>query len=135
MPCSRLGGQIITWSMRVSIATPGSLAQAVPDEHGQAMNALGEPGERALLDVIGQHQRVALPVRVGGLGHAVPALVPDDREGVARGGHEGQPLRAQRRLSVPAFVKDRPHVRLRLVPRQVELYGDRLAQPIAMYAD
>src|SRR5499427_10348411 len=135
MPSSRRGGQIITWSMRISIAPPPSLAQAVPDEHGQPMDALGEPGGRALLHVVGQHQRVALPVSVGGLRHAVPALVADHGEGIAGRGQEAQPLGAKRRLAVPSLVEDGAHVRLRFVPRQVELHGDRLAQRVPVNAD
>src|SRR6267143_5652928 len=123
-------------SMRSALSRAGpSRAKAVADKHREPVEALGQPRQRALLDVIREHQGVALAGGVPRLRDAVPAPVVHDRKGVARRGSEGQPLGTLRGLSVPPLVKDGPELRLGLVPRQVKLHRDGLALSVAMYAD
>src|SRR6266850_7915948 len=93
-------------SMRSALSRAGpSRAQAVADEHREPVEALGQPRERALLDVIREHQGVALAGGVPRLRDAVPAPMPHDGKGVARRGTEGQPLDALRGFSVPPLVE------------------------------
>src|SRR6266508_6401971 len=123
-------------SMRAAISRADpSRAHAVAYEHREPVQPLREPGERALLDVIREHQGVALAVGVRRLRDAVPAPVAHDRKGVARRGTERELPGALRGLAVPPLVEDGPEPRLGLVPRQVELHRDGLALPVAVDAD
>src|SRR6266436_2504488 len=123
-------------SMRSALSRAGpSRAQAVADEHREPVEALGQPRQRALLDVIREHQGIALAGGVPRLRDAVPAPVAHDRKGVARGGTERELLGTLRGFSVPPLVENGPELRLGLVPRQVELHRDGLAEPVAVDAD
>src|SRR5262247_4811935 len=95
-----------------------SSAHGVREEHPEALGSLGQPVEGAVLDVIGQHERIALAVGVGGRRYAVPGRVVHDRKGVSGGRPERQGLDALCSLAVATLVKACSQMRLRFVLRK-----------------